>query len=58
MPEYLEDPEDLDNPEVDRHGVDRSADAEGKRIDDAYERHVQKELRDGHPRQEKTQKEA
>ncbi len=29
---------------IDRHGVDRSTDAEAQRVDDAYERHVQAEL--------------
>jgi len=32
-------------PLIDRHGVDRSVDAEAKRIDDAYERGVQWMLR-------------
>ncbi len=39
------DPDDARDAEIDRHGVDRSADAEGKRIDDAYERHVQAEMK-------------
>lgn len=33
--------------DVDRHGVDRSADAEADRVDAAYEAHVQRELING-----------
>ncbi len=36
------------NPDIDRHGFDHSADAEGQRVDDAYERHVQAQMRDDH----------
>ena len=38
------DPDDQRDEWIDRHGVDRSEDAEAQRIDDAYERHVQAKL--------------
>ncbi len=40
------DPDDLRDEWIDRHGVDRSPDAEAQRIDDAYERMVQAKLRE------------
>ena len=55
----VEPDDDQDEPgtDIDRHGVDRSPDAEAKRVDDAYERHVQSQMlkdmdepdRAGHP---------
>ena len=38
-------PPEIGDEWVDRHGVDRSPDAEGKRIDDAYERMVQDKMK-------------